>query len=795
MRHLLRFRPMILCLVMLSPAWPQAARGEITAKRANDSIERARRFLIKSQRPDGSWQAGNGDRFEVGISSLALLALINSGMTPQDPEIKRGLEFLRKQDPVSTYEVSLMIMALAAAKEGRKDAPAILKLVKKLEDSQIRQGENAGAWGYYAAGRGVLDLGGDRSNSQYAVLGLREAQDAGVPVSVDTWRRAREHWKLHQNADGGWGYSGRGGSSSGSMTVAGVATMVITQGMVPKGDKDLNPDGTPNCCANEEPDKSVEDGVRWLGQNFAVGHNPHSNNWLLYYLYGLERAGRLSGRRFFGEGQNRHDWYREGAEYLVERQARLNGSWLGQGSLETDPIVGTSFALLFLSKGLAPVLINKLEYGPRNGPDARPSDTVWNKHPNDVRNLTQLISGLEKWPKLLTWQVVDIVHASVADLSQSPVLFLNGEKTPRFTAEEVTLLKEYVAQGGFIFAERCCNSAEFDEGFRELIKQMYPQHEARLKELTPDHPVYRSEYLLDPSSVELWGVDVGCRTSIIYSPNDYSCLWHKWAPFTPHNRPPQLTTMITKAMHVGVNVMAYATGREPPSKLNALEQIASDGAQDRIERGFIEIAKLRHSGGWDAAPQALRNLLLALNKTSGTLASTKQRDLAVLDPNIFKYPLLYMHGRNGFQLGKQEQEQLQKYLKERHGVLFADACCGAPPFDGSFRQLMQQMFPGHKLQRIPPGHEMFTTAVGHDLKSVKRREPEVNNPDAALNITVRTVEPYLEGIEIDGKYVVIYSKYDISCALERQASVACTGYVHEDAVRLAVNVVLYSLLQ
>jgi hypothetical protein len=31
--------------------------------------------------------------------------------------------------------------------------------------------------------------------------------------------------------------------------------------------------------------------------------------------------------------------------------------------------------------------------------------------------------------------------------------------------------------------------------------------------------------------------------------------------------------------------------------------------------------------------------------------------------------------------------------------------------------------------------------------------------------------------------------------LERQAAVTCTGYVHEDAVRIAMNVVLYALLQ
>ena len=42
---------------------------------------------------------------------------------------------------------------------------------------------------------------------------------------------------------------------------------------------------------------------------------------------------------------------------------------------------------------------------------------------------------------------------------------------------------------------------------------------------------------------------------------------------------------------------------------------------------------------------------------------------------------------------------------------------------------------------------------------------------------------------------MIYSKYDLSCALERQASVACAGYDYHDAVRIAVNVVRYALLQ
>ena len=66
---------------------------------------------------------------------------------------------------------------------------------------------------------------------------------------------------------------------------------------------------------------------------------------------------------------------------------------------------------------------------------------------------------------------------------------------------------------------------------------------------------------------------------------------------------------------------------------------------------------------------------------------------------------------------------------------------------------------------------------------------------AASSMNVREVDPLLEGIEIDGRLAVIYSKYDISCALERQSAGNCEGYLPEDAVKLATNIVLYASLQ
>jgi hypothetical protein len=794
-KPLLRTAVLLACLGPIVARSPEALAAELTARQVVDSIDRAKRMLLKAQQADGSWTGGPQDNYAVGVTSLALLALLNTGMTVADPQVERGLNWLRRKQPTMTYEISLMIQALAAAKDGKRDLLLVANLVRELEETQIRQGVNGGSWSYSRNMPGFG--GGDRSNGQFAVLGLREAQEMGVPVSRDTWERARNHWLITQNGDGGWSYSGPASpnQSTGSMTVAGIATLVITQAMLRAEEKELDARGLPICCDDPKIDKPLEDACKWMGNYFAVTQNPReSTRWLLYYLYGLERAGRFSGRRFFvnSKGQ-KHDWYREGADYLVSQQNAVTGAWRGQGG-ENDGVVSTSFALMFLSKGLAPVLINKLQYGPQDA-NRRIIGSDWNRHADDVRNLTQLISNRPKWPRLLTWQTVDVSQAAVPDLLQAPIVYIGGSEAPQFAPEDVALFKEYILQGGFLFVVRNCKSDAFDEGFRDLVRQMYPPSEAQLKKLNGDHPVFRSEWnLLDDKgepTVELWGVDVGCRTSIIYSPDDLSCLWDKWTSFSVPKRPAALTAMIDGAMKVGINVVAYVTGREIADKLTKTEQALVDAAPDRIERDLLQVSKIRYNGDWDAAPQALKNLLLALNRSAGMAVSNKQREVTTLDPNLFRYPIAYMHGRHDFVFGRTEQDKLRDYLKQG-GFLFSDACCGMPQYDRSFRRLMEQLFPDNPLKRIPPDHELFTTKVGFDLKTVRRREPDGG---AGFAAAVHNVEPYLEGIEINGRYVVVYSKYDISCSLERQASVACTGYVHEDAVKIGVNVVKYALLQ
>ena len=760
------------------------------------SIQFGTDYLRRSQRADGAWapRQGNLSGFEPGITAIALLAQLNCDVPADAPHIQLGLKYLRSITPVDlrhgVYESSLIIMALCAAEEYDRDMQRIRLWSSLLQRSQITEGVASGLWDYKLEGR---VSGGDRSNGQYAVLALRDAAYAGVPIDRDVWQRTHDHWIRGQEADGGWGYEpGRGGGATGSMTAAGLSTIAITTRML-QDDSDVDADGRVDPCAVQRPDEAFQRGIAWLTRHFNVSVNPRGRSpqqWHFYYLYGLERAGRLGGVRFFGL----NDWYRMGARTVVDMQ-KPGGEWSTRSAHEGDPILATSFALLFLSKGMSRVVVNKLDYTSEGLENDRTGE--WNRHYLDVSNLVDHVDTLDRWPPRLTSQVLSMGRlqepTAVLDMNQAPVLYISGSDEPVFNDQQVRWLRQYIDEGGFIFAQANCQGGTFDAGFRDLVTRMFPEGEASLARLQADHPVYRSEYLLDSENIEFWGVDFGCRTAIVYSPEDHAAYWHKWSRHNTPGRSQALAQRILRSTRAGVNVLAYATGREPPEKLNA-DMTEKDRAGGQAERGLLAIARIRHNGGWDTAPRAVRNLLNGLNRTLGVAVSPKPHAVPVTYDALARFPMAYMHGRYGFRLQAGERKALRDYL-DQGTMLLADACCGSKQFDRSFRDLMKQMYPDHPLEPIPEDHEMFTDAVAFDVREVARRSLITGSRTASLESRVQQGPPLLEGIRIDGQYVVIYSQYDISCALENQASLACDGYVEEDAMKLAINMVAFALLQ
>ena len=71
---------------------------------------------------------------------------------------------------------------------------------------------------------------------------------------------------------------------------------------------------------------------------------------------------------------------------------------------------------------------------------------------------------------------------------------------------------------------------------------------------------------------------------------------------------------IDAAKKIGVNVLAYATNREPKYKLD-LPQLAGVGPREAFDRAKLYVATVRHSGGGNVAdPRATEPAALSLGR-------------------------------------------------------------------------------------------------------------------------------------------------------------------------------------
>jgi RNA polymerase sigma factor (sigma-70 family) len=529
--------------IVAGPERRRSALGE----QVDRAIKGGIRFLESQQQPDGSW-ADIDQESKTGMTSLATLALLSAGEKYDSPAVRKALEYLRRFGPDglnSTYAISLQTQVFSAADPDR-DRLRIFANVEWLERAQIRPGDQVnwpGSWSY-SDSKGARP--GDNSNTQYALHGLHAASEAGVLVKPDVWTLARAYWQQSQKRDGSWSYTPDSPTSTASMTCAGISSLIIVDERRFQGLEHLKGDDIQD-CGKGSSNRNLTAGTDWLARNFTVRENTgNGQQWRFYYLNGLERAGRLSGIRFFGA----NDWYQVGAEELVHDQDRLSGFWQGV-LIESNKVLATSFAVQFLAKGRAPVLINKLRHLPTGD---------WNQDPDDIRNLVATVS--RDWKHRLTWQVLDFQEATVNELLGAPILFINGHKAPEFAPGDKVKLREYVDRGGFILADACCGSAEFDAGFKALMKELFPDEPDPLRPLAGDHPIWKSRNLLMPEIHPLWGVSRGGWAVVVYSPTDLSCYWNQ-VTHTPAN------PAVIRAIKVGQNVVDYLTRRQiPPDKLS-----------------------------------------------------------------------------------------------------------------------------------------------------------------------------------------------------------------------------------
>ena len=750
-----------------------SARAAVTDNEVQAAIDRGVAFLLSQQKPNG-WFSDTGEMrwdpasrpIQGAEETMTMLGLTFAevDLKKSDP-MKKGFEALLARDLDQVYSVAPRIMVIARLwpKLDREFRERVKPIMERDLAWLIKAQGAEGQWSYSSLEGKTSPVGGwDFSNTQMAVLALAEAVAAGWELPEEPFARVQKLYLEKQISDGGWDYGrpgfnapGNATTSYGSMTAAAVASLYLTRDYLyrnigcpcARGSSKLRP---------QQVDQAIDRGLKWLGKEFLVDTNPKGvpNRWTLYWLYSCERVGLAAGLKYFGA----HNWYGEGAEYLVRAQAR-NGSWTIGGEGLSD----TAYALCFLIKGRAPILFNKLQFAGQ-----------WDNHPHDMANLTQHVAHMKEQP--IQWQVINL-EAPVEEWHDAPILYLSAESIPALTDEHKKKLRRFTDTGGTILFEASCGNRPVAVWWERTCKEIWPEWE--LKALDKEHPVYSSDVKIVRSLPRMLVMDDGLRTIVFYSPTDVSCAWNTMA-----------VTNRRELFDFGSNLFAYTTDKRPlRSRLARVEKVAGQayGQTAPVPGGKarLAVARVKHGGdyyvgtnydGLGIAAKAMQD------RCRLTLAAVGEKQPSEL--KVEEVQVAWLTGRQGVSLSAAELKSLADYLKAG-GFLLAEAALGDKRFCSALLPLLKEM--GAEVKPIAADDGLLTGkmdgATGYAIKTVKFKlalRPE----------RIGNAVPELFGIYLGGKRVGIYSPFDLVYAQTGYDAWGSRGYDAEDAQAILANLLL-----
>ena len=710
-----------------------------TPAEVSTALERAKKWLYAQQK-EGHWEPVDPSEkikdhphFQItGRTALAVLALLHSGESSQEPRLKPAIDYLLKTPADGVYALGLRSQVWLALpktpqvlQQMRADARLLLANVKT-------DGNAKGMYDYTPVSAKKYS----HSRSQYGVLGVWAAAQMGVEVPDAYWQMVDDGWRRNQDKGGGWGYMHMDDNKqppTPGMTAVGVASLFVTQEYL-RSQNNL-------ACKGNASNPAIERGIKWLADNMNLYASDATFHREFPYvtMYAYERVGAASGLRYIGGV----DWFEKGADWLVKTQhpVGLWGGVRGEGAISAPS--NTCFAMLFLAKGRAPIVMSKLQYTTADGKEA-----AWNQRSRDVANATRSIGRLIE--RELAFQIVDL-KAPLEDLIEAPILYLAGSEPVSFSAAHKQKLKAYVEAGGMIVANADCGSTAFSTSIRNLGKELFPDYE--LAALPEDHLLYTSYYPRSKwrSKPRVEAISNGVRQLLILIPQaDAGKAW-------------QMQDDKSKAelFELGANLVLYAVDRQNLRFRGERFYVPDD--PKLATKYDVTVARLKYAGNWDPEPGGWRRFNNVMRQSQATAVSIRTVELGKGDLAGIK--IAHLTGTDDMKLAEQQREALRKFV-EQGGTLVIDAAGGSSRFAASAEQELAQLFPADKPVVIADDHAICDAlAYGTPMFRAFARK-----------VVGRNNKPLLQGITIKGRLAVIYSREDLSAGLVGQAVDGIVGY-------------------
>jgi hypothetical protein len=474
--------------------------------------------------------------------------------------------------------------------------------------------------------------------------------------------------------------------------------------------------------------------------DMALAHGP-------YTMYGIERIGTASGRKYFGT----KDWYALGADYLVKHQAK-DGGYGG--------IPNTCFCLLFLSRGRAPVLMNKLEYSTDKA-DKSAAD-VWDERPRDVANLARWVGKEDE--AYLNWQVVNLKVAP-EELHDAPILYISGNSPLNFSKEEEDKLRTYVEQGGIILGNADCGKDPFSKSFTALGRKLFPKYE--FKQCSPNDFVYTEQFKNFRQKPRVMELTNNVRKLMILIPDlDPARYWQTRSSGTKE-----------ESFGLGANIFLYAVDKKNLMAKGETYIVKANPAIPTTKT--LKVARLDLGDNADPEPGGWPRM-------TGIMHNVHKIDMKVdfVKPEALDgYKVANLTGTGKLTLSPASREAIKKFV-DGGGTLIVDAAGGDATFADGAENELNTIFAGAKLELLPSNHQVYNEP---DSKMEK-----VGWRAFAVDKVADKHNPKLRGLTIGKRTVVFFSREDISAGIVGEPVDGIYGYDPKTATDLMAGMLQYA---
>ncbi len=275
--------------------------------RVEAAVDRALEYLVKHQRPDGTWEHRIGQGPNNGINAFCLLALLGRGHTPDRGPFKgasakavayilstqdeRGLYKSPGHSHGPMYEHALATLAMIEA-YGFVPTQRMRQSVQKAVDLIVAAQNPQGGWRYQP-----LPQDADLSVTVMQVVALRAAINARLNVPQKTIEGALRFVRSCAVPTGGFSYQPHGGPTA-AQSSAGALCMILL---------------------GEYDDPSVAKALSLLQQR---PYQPQMDPYFHYMNYYAMQAHFQAGDRHWAA------WHPRVRQLLLETQ-QPDGSWPG----------------------------------------------------------------------------------------------------------------------------------------------------------------------------------------------------------------------------------------------------------------------------------------------------------------------------------------------------------------------------------------------------------------------------------------------------------------------------------